>query len=125
MNNITTEEYDAFKNDIKRYLVTDEKIIYFKKLALELKEDKQGLEKEIMDFMKNNNVNEVVNSANKFEARTVYRRKPVTRKMIKGHCLKICNGNEDKQKQFYQFLFNSNNLPGVEKTTLKKIDLTK
>lgn len=116
--NLENLDFDDFKNNVKKYLNTDDDIKKLEKHIRELKQEKQKISGLIITFMNNHNIEDLNTETGTLKKNIKYLKKPLNKKNLKTKLLEYYKNNEDQSELVFKFI---DNRAKEEKIELKRI----
>ena len=109
---------DELIDNIKNWIISDEKIKNLQKQIRDIKKNKKNLEKNLMTIMKNNSVDEIDTNNYKIIYSQKKVKKSITKKYLKNILAKYFENNLSKAEEVENYI--QNNREEIIKENIKK-----
>jgi len=125
MSNLTQEQVN-FKNTVKDYITLDKKIAEAEKTIKILKTRKEMLYNNVFRYMVNHEIKELnLPGGEKIKTYTRKSRPGVTKAWVSDRLHSYCSTNHLNYNELYDFIYDPQHRPQVEKQSIKKMKAKK
>ena len=119
MENVNNEDFQIFRERVKKYIVYDDDIKKLEKIIKEKKKEKKQITDGIIEFMSNYNIEDLSTENGKLKRSVSFIKKPINKETIQKKLSEYLN-NSDKANEATLYIFN--NREKDKKVKLKRID---
>ena len=119
MENVNNEDFQIFRERVKKYIVYDDDIKKLEKIIKEKKKEKKQITDGIIDFMSNYNIEDLSTENGKLKRSISFIKKPINKETIQKKLSEYLK-NSDKANEATLYIFN--NREKDKKIRLKRID---
>jgi hypothetical protein len=110
---------DMFKEDVKKWIDIDDKVLALSKEILALKKQRLEFNTKIVDFMRNYKIEDLNTNNGKLEYRVKHAKKGLSSKIIHENLLSYFKTDKEQAETIYKYLLA--NRIDIDKETLKRI----
>jgi hypothetical protein len=108
-----------FKEDVKKWIDIDDKVLALSKEILALKKQRLEFNTKIVDFMRNYKIEDLNTNNGKLEYRVKHAKKGLSSKIIHENLLSYFKTDKEQAETIYKYLLA--NRIDIDKETLKRI----